>query len=305
MPAGGANPLPQLLTVASIDNSALNFTQAAASSGWLTVAPCSYYSCTTGYPLTVSVGNTSKLTAGVYAGQVTIYQSTDPGQSMTVPVTLTVVPSSKAFFDNLPGQTSFSLTPGTKTTPAQTITLGNGGSGTLSWKIATNTADTGKWLKVTPASGSNAGTYSVAVTVKSLPGGGAKAGTFLGQELLETASGNVTVPVVVTVASPVFVQVPAVIFNTTVGTNPAPQSVPIDSTGTVLNFTQASPTGKGGAWLTVSPCSYYSCSTPTSLTVSVNSSSLGAGTYYAEINIYEYTDPAQSMTIPVVLNVAP
>ena len=305
MPVGGANPLPQLLTVASIDNSALNFTQAAASSGWLTVAPCSYYSCTTGYPLTVSVGNTSKLTAGVYAGQVTIYQSTDPGQSMTVPVTLTVVPSSKAFFDNLPGQTSFSLTPGTKTTPAQTITLGNGGSGTLSWKIATNTADTGKWLKVTPASGSNAGTYSVAVTVKSLPGGGAKAGTFLGQELLETASGNVTVPVVVTVASPVFVQVPAVIFNTTVGTNPAPQSVPIDSTGTVLNFTQASPTGKGGAWLTVSPCSYYSCSTPTSLTVSVNSSSLGAGTYYAEINIYEYTDPAQSMTIPVVLNVAP
>jgi hypothetical protein len=37
--------------------------------------------------------------------------------------------------------------------------------------------------------------------------------------------------------------------------------------------------------------------------VSANASSLAAGTYYADINIIEYANPAKSMTIPVVLNV--
>jgi hypothetical protein len=305
MPVGGANPLPQVLTVPSIDGSGLNFTQAAASANWLTVSPCSYYSCTTPFPLTVSVVNASSFPAGTYTAQVTIYESTDPALSMTVPVTLTVISTSKDFFDNTPGQTSFLITPGSKSAQNQTVNLGNGGAGTLAWKVATNTADTGKWLKVSPSSGHNTGSYSVEVTVKDLPNGGSQPGTYIGQEVLETKTGNVTIPVVVTVASPVFVEVPTVTFTTTQGSNPAPQTVNIDSTGTAINFTQAAPAGKGGSWLTVSPCGYYSCSTPTALTVSVNATSLAAGTYYADINIYEATDPGQSMTIPVVLTVTP
>jgi hypothetical protein len=38
--------------------------------------------------------------------------------------------------------------------------------------------------------------------------------------------------------------------------------------------------------------------------VSANASALAAGTYFAEINVIQYANPAQSMTIPVVLNVS-
>ncbi len=158
-----------------------------------------------------------------------------------------------------------------------------------------------------PTKGTNTGSYTVTVTPSKLPAGGKNAGTFVGQEVLAAKSGNVTIPVVVTVGNPVFVPVPTLVFNTTHGGNPSPQTITIASTGTVLNFYQTSLNSKGGAWLSIgsSACSNpnYPCSTPTNLTVNVNSASLAVGSYYAEIIIYEDTNPAESMTIPVVLNV--
>jgi len=116
---------------------------------------------------------------------------------------------------------------------------------------------------------------------------------------------NVTIPVVVTVADPVFVQLPNVTFNTTVGVNPANQVISVTSSGTVIRFTPVAIEGKGGNWLTVSPSSNGCCNTPTNVTVSVISSGLAAGSYTAQINVYEFANPAKSMTIPVVLNIAP
>jgi hypothetical protein len=307
MPVGGANPLPQILTVASINGATVEYLQAtytATDGNWLSVSPCNPYGCDTTYPLTVTVDNASSLPAGTYTGEVTIIQTGSPSMSMTVPVTLSIVSTTKAFFDNLPGETSFSFAPDSKTTPSQTIQIGNGGAGTLDWSVSTSTADTGKWLKVTPTKGANAGSYAVSVTIKSLPNEGKVAGTYLGQQVLKAATGDVTIPVVVTVGNPVFVQLPTVTFNTTQGVNPAPQTIAVDSTGTTMQFVQTAPTGKGGDWLSVSPCNPYGCNTPTNLTVSVNASALAVGTYFAEINVYETTDPAETMTIPVVLNVA-
>jgi hypothetical protein len=312
MPVGGANPLPQILTVPGINNTALRFyqvTTTATGGNWLNVPACGNPSlpCSTSYPLGVGVKNASTLAAGTYTGQVTIYEDTDPAWSMTAPVTLTVVPTSEAFFDNLPGQTSFSLVTGSTSTPSQTIALGNGGIGTLAWKIATNTADGAKWFTVTPTSGTNAGSYTVSVNVQSLPGGGKNAGTFIGQTLLETATGNVTIPVAVTVNNPVFVQVRLVSFNAKVGTSPAPHLLAIHSSGSAIGFFQAVATGKGGNWMSISTCGNPSlpCSTPTSLTVNVNSSALPVGTYFADISIYQDSNPGESMTIPVVLTIAP
>ena len=312
MPVGGANPLPQILTIPGIKNTALDFyqvTTTATGGNWLNVPQCGNpnYPCITPYPIGIGVKNASSLPAGTYTGQVTIYEDTNPAWSMTAPVTLTVVPTSKAFFDNLPGQTSFSLVTGSTTTPPQTIDLGNGGTGTLAWNIATNTADTGSWLNVSPMSGTNAGSYTASVNVNSLPGGGKNAGTFIGQTVLETASGNVTIPVAVTVNNPVFVRGPLVRFTAKVGTNPAPQQVPIHSTGNVIGFYQAAPTAKGGNWLTVSNCGNpnYPCSTPTNLNVSVNSTLLPVGAYFADINIYQDSNPGESMTVPVVLTITP
>jgi hypothetical protein len=253
-------------------------------------------------PIRVSI-NGSSLAAGNYTGEISIIEFANPGRSMTVPVNLAVVASSKAFFDNLPGQTSFSFKPTSTNPPSQTIVVGNGGSGTLNWSVSATTADPGKWITVTPVKGVNSGTYTVSVVNSKLPGKGLKAGTYIGQQVLKATTGNVTIPVVVTVGDPVFVQLPTVTFNTTVGVNPAPQVITIASTSTVMRFTPIAASGKGGSWLSVSPSSGGCCNTPTNVTVSANASALAAGTYVGEINVIQFANPAESMTIPVVLNI--
>lgn len=156
-----------------------------------------------------------------------------------------------------------------------------------------------------PVKGVDAGTYTVSVTTSKLPGKGLLAGTFLGQQLLKTTTGNVTIPVAVTVGDPVFVQLPPVTFDTTRGVNPAPQVISVASTSAAIRFTPIAVSGKGGNWLSVSPSSGGCCNTPTNVTVSANASALAAGTYVGQINVMQYgANPAESMTIPVVLNVA-
>jgi hypothetical protein len=254
--------------------------------------------------MSVSI-NASTLPVGVYTGEINLIQFANPGTSMTVPVVLYVVASSKAFFDNLPGEMSFSFTPSTTPPPSQTINIANAGAGTLSWSEAASTADANKWLVVTPLNGTAPGTYSVSVSNRLLPGKGLIAGTYVGQQLVKTKTGNVTIPTVVTVGDPVFIQAGPLTFNTTVGLNPAPQTVSVASSSTALRFTPVAATSKGGNWLSISPAGSGCCFTPTNLNVSVNASSLGTGTYVGEISIVEFANPGKSMMMQVILNVAP
>jgi uncharacterized protein (TIGR03437 family) len=80
------------------------------------------------------------------------------------------------------------------------------------------------------------------------------------------------------------------------GTVPASQPVSISSTGAALSFTVAVTTSPGGNWLSVSPTSG---STPTTLTVSVNTAGLGAGTYQGQVTL----TPAGNGDSPLVYNV--
>jgi len=305
VPFGGANPLPQVLTIPAADSSTFRFSASATTGkggNWLSISPSGNACCYTSLPIRVSI-NASSLAVGYYTGEISILEYANPGRSMTVPVNLAVVPSSKAFFDNLPGQTSFSFKPSSTNPPSQTIVVGNGGAGTLNWTVSATTADPGKWITLVPVKGTNSGTYTVSVVNSKLPGKGLLAGTFIGQQVLKATTGNVTIPVVVTVGDPVFVPLPTVTFSTTVGVNPAPQVISVASTSTAIRYTPIAAAGKGGNWLSISPSGTACCYTPTNETVSVNSSALAAGTYVGEINIIEYANPAKSMTIPVVLNI--
>ncbi len=307
IPFGGPNPLPQVLSIASSDSSAIRFSASAATGkggNWLSIAPSGNGCCFTQLPVRVSI-DASSLAIGQYTGEINIIEYANPGRSMTVPINLTVVAAHSAFFDNLPGQTSFSFTQGTGNPPSQTIQIDNGGTDTLHWTETTSTADGGAWLTATPGSGTAPQTVTISVTAANLPGGGALAGTFVGQQLLTAATGNVTIPVVVTVGDPVFVQLPTLTFSTMAGVNPAPQIISIASTSGRLRFTPIAATGKGGNWLSISPSGNGCCFTPTSETVTLNAIALSPGTYIGEINVIEYANPGQSMTVPVVLTVTP
>ena len=117
----------------------------------------------------------------------------------------------------------------------------------------------------------------MSVVNSKLPGKGLIAGTFIGQQVLKATTGNVTIPVVVTVGDPVFVQLPTVTFSTTVGVNPAPQVISVASTSTAIRFTPITASGKGGNWLSISPSGTACCYTPTNETVSVECQRAGGG----------------------------
>jgi hypothetical protein len=98
MPFGGANPLPQVLTVASTGSN-INFSASpvnAKGGNWLQLNnQTNQMGATTPDAITVGISATG-LAAGVYTAEVLVMSSYD-AQSMTVPVTLTVSPATSAF----------------------------------------------------------------------------------------------------------------------------------------------------------------------------------------------------------------
>ncbi|MDX1981068.1 MAG: hypothetical protein SFV51_12425, partial [Bryobacteraceae bacterium] len=306
-PHTGANPLPQILNVASTGaNFSFNTTVSTASGGaWLSVSNTngnSCFFCPTPFAKTVSVDAGVTLAPGTYTGQVVFASG---GISMTVPVTLTVGAAGTSFFDNLPGQVSFSMKTAGTPPPNQVVQIRNGGSGSLDWTVTKKTSDGGDWLATSAVSGSAPSLLSVGVTVANLPFAGQIAGTFTGQLLLQTGGITITIPVTVTVGESVFSQVNPLSFTKPFsGANPLPQVLVIASTGAGFSFNTTASTATGGNWLSVSNTngnSCFFCPTPFGVTVNVNAPpTLAAGTYTGQI---VFASTGLSMTVPVTLTV--
>jgi len=310
MPFGGANPLAQILPVATTgESSGSNFTfdsTAVTSKGgaWLTVANTGNGCCTTPESVTVSV-TANTLPAGTYVGEITFNQYVSHDNSITVPVTLIIEPTSAQYFDSMPGQLTFSLLTGSTTATSQTLQVRNGGTGTFSWTAAVSTSDANNWLSLSSASGSTPATITVMIAPENLPGAGAISGTFVGQILFLTTGSSVTVPITVKVGSNVFRQVNPIAFTMPFGgANPLPQVLSIATTGTALTFDASVVTSKGGSWLTIANTGTGCCTTPESITVSVNATTLPAGTYTGEIIFTQYVSHDTAMVVPVTLTVA-
>ena len=306
MTTGGANPLPQEITVASTGSSFnfYNFSVSTSKGGsWLQLSPSTGVHATSS-AFTVSVANASALPAGIYTGEIVFSEYPSNTMSMTVPVTLTVAPASTAYFDNLPGELSFFLKPGGKP-PSQPVQIRNAGTGTLTWTGSASTADGGNWLTLSTTSGTAPTTASVGITPANLPGGGLVPGTFCGQVVFLTTGSSATIPVCATVGANVFNQMNPLSFNMPLGgANPLPQVLSMTSTGTNFNFYNVSvSTSKGGNWLQLSPSTGVHA-TPSAFTVSVaNASVLPAGTYTGEIIFSEYPSNTMAITIPVTLTI--
>jgi hypothetical protein len=305
MTAGGPNPLPQTLDIASTGTN-FNFYSTFVSSGtggnWLAISPNAGV-LTTPESILASV-NASTLPVGTYTAEIVVAAYPSNNLSMTVPVTLTVASATSAYFDNLPGQLSFTLAPG-GTPPSQSLQVRNAGTGTLSWTATKSTSDGGNWLTVSPVSGTAPTAVTVSVSPGSLPGQGLLAGTFCGQVVFKTTGDTGTVPICVLVGPNVFRQVNPINFTMPFGGgNPLPQVLTIASTGTNFNFDNASvSTSKGGNWLAISP-NVGVLTTPENIVVTVNATTLPAGTYTGQIVLNEYPSNNLSITVPVTLTVA-
>ena len=236
---GGANPLPQVVMVASAGAS-FNFTVAASTStggSWLsvsTVPSCGL--CSTPEAVTATVNANVTLAAGSYTGQIVV-TSQFGAVAMTVPVTLIVAPAGGAFLDDLPGQASFFLkTAGTSIT-SQDLQVRNGGPGTLSWTATSSTSDGGAWLLLSAAAGTAPSTVTVNVNAAALPGAGLIAGTFVGQLVFQGNATTVTVPVSVTVGDNVYRQINPISFVKPFGgADPLPQTLTVPAPAPISIF---------------------------------------------------------------------
>ena len=281
----GANPTAQTLTISNTGNGTLSW-NASDNAAWLTLSPAS---AAGNGPVTLTV-TTATLTAGSYSGLITL---TAPGATaVTVPVALTVTTAPvPPAIGTSPTSLSFTAQQGGGNPATKTLAISNTGGGTLSWSASPSTT----WLAVSPAAGTGNGAVSVNLTTGILT-----AGSYNGNITLSaTGASSMTIPVTFTVTA-----VPTISLNPTSltytaaqgGPNPAIQTVALTNAGGVASWTVSD----SASWLSVSPASGNSSST---LTATVDTTGLAAGTYNGTITVSATGSSSKTLAATLTVSV--
>ena len=292
--AGGANPASQSFTISNTGSGTLAWT-ASDNAAWLSLSPATGTNTGT----VTATANLSGLAAGTYSGTITT--SAAGATTRTIPVSLTVNAASTSTNPVIgfsPTKLAFTGTAGGANPAAQSFTLSNTGSGTLSWSVRTNAS----WIaSISPLNGTNTGTVTIGVNLAGLAAGTYTTtlyvgGTGLTVKLLPVSL-TVTAASTSTAATPVIGLSTASLTyaGTAGGANPASQSFTISNTG---SGTLAWTASDNAAWLTLSPASGTNTGT---VTATVNLAGLTAGTYSGTITAA--ATGATSRTLPVSLTV--
>ena len=203
----------------------------------------------------------------VYAGDNRSLASTS--NSVTVMVTAGSIASS-------PPSVFFTLTQPTTTLPDATLLSITGASGPLSLTITT--ASGGNWLSASSVGTAVMPSVSVSLTSTALSLG---PGAYSGSITIQSSPYQVVVPVNLTVLASFGLLPTSLSFAGVTGNSATPsQTFTVSSPGGALPFSVATTPNSG--WLTVSP---LSGTTPSIVTVSVDTSFLSPGVYTASINV--------------------
>jgi hypothetical protein len=302
-----SDALSQVVTVTNFDpgTTAVGFsvtTVNGSGANWLStgINGGTYYAPRV---LTISANPDVTTAAGTYTGEVILSSGS---QAVVIPVSLSVEPGTASYFDELPGGLTFSMQTSGSAPPAEIVQIRNAGTGSLNFTASASTADGGNWLTLSAASGAAPYQLSVSISPANLPEEGKVDGTFTGQVVLKTGADTVTIPVAVTLADAVLLQINPLSFTKTTNSTSQPLSQVItvantDPANQSLGFSVTVINGTGGNWLTTSinGGTYYA---PRTITVSANPDvSLARGTYTAEILL---SSGSQSVLVPVTLIVA-
>jgi uncharacterized protein (TIGR03437 family) len=173
---GGAVPAAQSIQISNSSTTAVTWT-ATPNESWLGLSSASGTLPST---LSVSIAPSS-LTAGTYTGTILITPSGSTNSPLIVNVTLTVAAASGAALTVTPQSLTFNYSSGGTAPAAQTISIANGGTGTLSW-IASSSVS---WVTLSAASGTAPSTLSVSVGTAGLA-----AGTYTGNVQISAAGAS-------------------------------------------------------------------------------------------------------------------
>lgn len=240
-----------------------------------------------------SVVDATGLASGTYRGEITV---NGPGNSVTIPVTLTVTSSAQMVVD--PPTVTFNLQKGQTSPSNQVINVTSTGAAFAFQSALTSiTPAGGTWLSGGVTTGTTPSTLTLGVNsaaASALANGTYNATlTFSGQPGVNPAPPvNPTVNVVLNVSeNPLFNLSPQTL-DFVVPVNSAPPAIrPVAVTATdnsARAFNASATTSSGGNWLLVGPTSG---NTPTNLNVQVLPLGLGVGVYEGTIQV---TVPALS-----------
>ena len=199
---------------------------------------------------------------------------------------------------------SFSYQIGNTTPAAQSVTVG--GTQGLAFTAKATTNSGGAWLSVTPSgtiSGSSTISVSINTSVLTTPG------PFTGT-ITVSANGAVSQQITVNLTvsnTPTISASPSTLnFAYQIGTSaPAAQTVNIGGSSG-LNFTVTSATASGGSWLSVTPTSGTTGSSPVPLVVSLNTSVLtSAGNFTGTITIAASGANTQTVNVNLIVSSLP
>jgi Viral BACON domain len=183
----------------------------------------------------------------------------------------------------------------------KTITLINAGGGLLGWQASSDEP----WLTVSPNSGTFSGRAAVQVTVNR----GTLVPLSYTGHVLFTRRGSNKPPLILTVymsviAAPASLTVSSVALNYSGSTvqNPAAQTITLqNSDSRPVDWSSATVTGNGAAWLAVSPSSgHLAPQSVQTITVNVRSQQLALGTYQGTIYFKGGANPQVTVALTVV-----
>ena len=268
---------------------------AVANSPWISIV--------TGVSSVQVSVNQASLSTGTYSGTVSVSQSGAANSPTAIPILLVVngggSGGSTGSLSFNPSSMAFSSLNGS-TPGAQTLSISANTSTSFVGSVS-YTSGSGSWLTVTPLSG----VTPTNLTVSTSPAGLA-AGTY-GATISFNANGLIqTVPVTLTVSTNgggntgnVTVSPTSLTFTTQQGSSPGAQSISINSASGTAGVGFTVQVTAGSNWLATS--ANTNNTTPSTLTVSVNSSILQPSTYTGNIQILP--TGGNAVNIPVTLTV--
>jgi uncharacterized protein (TIGR03437 family) len=287
------NPLQQPVT----------FSADAGAATWLSVSPASGTIQPLASASVIVTANPSGLTANTYSAAVTLAVS---GQQFVVTVNATVTSAQLALAISQTGL-EFKAEAGAGASPSQSITVLNQGSGTLNWSATPSTL-VGGWLSVSPTTGTAGESTSVSVNPTNLP-----AGDYYGLVRF-TAAGASNSPqsaiVVLNVLPTNSSVLGAIVLPTGIifvgdqgGANPASQVVTVtDYSSQSFGVTVTPLFQQGSGWLSTTPASATVTSAqPAQFPVSIDTSGLQAGVYFADLQFVFSDGSAQGVVVLLVV----
>lgn len=248
----------------------------------------------------VSVDPTG-LATGEYAAKITVVSGTSQA---SVAVSLRVDAAQPAHLVIDPRAFNFIVDPMNSTQPpaAKIMNVKNAGGGTLSW-TATSTVTSptgGKWLSITPASGTGEGTISIKADPTGL-----SAGMYSGTVTVKAGSDTAQALVFLRIVGPdkpvVVVSPRAITFTATGGTaSPASRTINVSSKATGLTYAATASTAKGGDWLKITGASG---AVPGTITATATPGTLAPGVYTGSIAVKISGATQETKNVTVALKV--